>query len=181
LQETHYRLEWIAAQPALQIGRNKADYFVMDSCPIVLSRRVGRVAQGYAQRDYCASKKAYYYGVHLHGLCRPSPGQIAIGEQLVVEPADKHDITVAREMLFEMEQTGVLADKAYCSAPFADELEKCNQVNLVTPIKKKKDVELTLFEHAFNSIFSHCALYQSLFFLLAHKLNTLPNRKENVY
>lgn len=114
---------------------------LLDSMPIIVAKekRSGsaRTAWEICDKGYCASKKMYYYGVKLHSLNRRQPGTLPRPSISWVTPASTSDISAARDMLYDVYNIDIFADKAYCDAKWLANLADIN-TGLTTPIKLKK-------------------------------------------
>ena len=78
------------------------------------------------------SKKMMIFGFKLHMLI--TMGGLIIDFELA--PANERDLAVGRELLAEHDNRIVIGDKAYVSAPAAEELWQYNRIRLLT--KKRK-------------------------------------------
>lgn len=112
-----------------------------DSMPVVVAKagrsNIARAASDLCDKGYCASKKMYFYGVKLHGLCQSQYHKIPKMHYFRVAPASHGDITVAKDILQTAENINVYGDKAFADASWQAEL-KMRNVTLYTPIKLKK-------------------------------------------
>lgn len=117
--------------------------YVIDSMPIILAKgpRAARakVAQGVAQKSYCATKQIWYYGVKLHVLARRQVGQMPTPFAMGLTPAQEHDILALKRWSKGLTQGKVFADKAYVSEELASQLQAQGS-QLCTPQKKTKGV-----------------------------------------
>ncbi len=114
---------------------------LIDSMPIVVANQKrakgAKTAKELCDKGYCASKGMYYYGVKLHVLGQKQYQALPKVSMMCVTPASKNDLSVAKEMLADVRDIDLFADKAYASEPWAVELsERC--VTLFTPVKLKK-------------------------------------------
>ena len=87
------------------------------------------------------SKKEMIFGYKLHMLI--TLGGLIIDFELA--PASKLDLAVGRELLAEHENRIVIGDKAYISAPAAEELWQSNRIRLLT--KPRKNQKKQIPEH----------------------------------
>jgi hypothetical protein len=127
---------------------------LIDSFPIILasSKRSSsaKVAYGFADKGYCSSKGIYCYGVKLHVSAIGRPGTLPLPECTDVTPANGHDLNFLREISPHLHGCKIYADKAYI-----DEIErqmlKENNSEIRTPVKKKGQKTLSLFEQIFSA------------------------------
>jgi hypothetical protein len=117
---------------------------VQDSMPIVVASqkrsRSAKSAGEVCDKGYCASKNMYYYGVKLHvfgQLQYKTLPEIKIAQ---ITPASEYDLNAAKEMLFDIHDIDLFADKAFCSKAWKEDLA-ARGVRLFTPIKLKKGQE----------------------------------------
>jgi len=112
-----------------------------DSFPIVVAKggrsNTARAASDLCDKGYCASKKMYFYGVKLHGLCQSQYHKMPKMHYFRVAPASHGDITVAKDILQTAGYINVYGDKAYADSGWQAELETRN-VTFRTPTKLKK-------------------------------------------
>ena len=113
-------------------------YRLIDSMPIVLAARgrrfTAKVAPEIADKNgYCATKKMYYYGVKLHIMGCASSGTLPIPEFIGLTGAGMNDDKAYKQILPELYQNTVFADKAYYGDKNINET-----VELLTPVKKSK-------------------------------------------
>lgn len=132
---------------------------IMDSMPITVAKSsrsgVARVAPELCSKGYCSSKKEYFYGVKLHmrGYCRSNT--IPFPAQLQISSGNAYDLDVARSMLQNAENSVIFADKAYCDSNWASSLLEHQNIELVTPVKKKKgQISLDAADEIFSTAVS---------------------------
>ena len=116
--------------------------FVGDSIPIVVAggKRSGRakVANELCSKGYCASKDMWYYGAKLHtvGQCKykslPTPAMMTISK------ASEHDLHVEKEMLANVTNVRFFGDTAFADKEWQALMLRENNVEIITPIKRKK-------------------------------------------
>ncbi len=87
------------------------------------------------------SKKMMIFGFKLHMLI--TMGGLIIDFELA--PANERDLAVGRELLAEHDNRIVIGDKAYVSAPAAEELWQYNRIRLLT--KKRKNQKKQIPAH----------------------------------
>lgn len=115
---------------------------VLDSVPIIVAgnRRSSsaKVAPQLCSKGYCSSKDMYYYGLKLHfcGIVRPS--KIPAPQACWISGAEENDLTEARGFLETLRDCKVYADKIYADKELEDRLRSKQNVQLLTPVKKKK-------------------------------------------
>lgn len=110
-----------------------------DSMPIVTcsGKRKGKVATELCDKGYNATKGLYFYGVKMHSIGFYRADSLPVLEYLQLGPASEHDLTAQREVLEQMQDRVVVADKAYCDADLSTTLSQNNGA-LLTPVKYKK-------------------------------------------
>jgi hypothetical protein len=119
---------------------------VVDSMPIMMASEKrssdASVAPELADKGYCSSKGEFYYGVKLHAVAERRRGRLPIPGQVGLTSGSKHDLTALREVLPWIEGNGQLfGDKAYCSSDLEERLSREKNIDVYTPVKKKKDQE----------------------------------------
>ena len=114
---------------------------LVDSFPVALARQghrfKARVAPEIADHGYCATKKLYFYGVRVHVIGRNEPGTLPQPECMGLLPASANDGKVFDLIRPVLQQETVFGDKAY-QRPDAAEVEYTQQLQVLTPVKKKK-------------------------------------------
>jgi hypothetical protein len=138
----------------------KVSEHLIDSMPIIVASQKrshsARAAKSLCDKGYCASKGIYYYGVKAHVFGQKQHRSLPKPCMVRIAPASLNDLTVAKDMLSNVHNLDVYADKAYASEPWATELATRN-VSLFTPIKLKKgqnliDSSTKLFSSAVSSV-----------------------------
>ena len=123
--------------------------------PIVVagSRRSSRAkaASELCNKGYCASKGLYYYGMKLHVLAQCNARSASTPAIMTTSKASEYDLNVAGQMLGDVRNIRVFADKAYKSKRWEQQMLAENNVKIVTPIKLSKGQEKLLF---FDRLFS---------------------------
>lgn len=127
---------------------------LIDSFPVIMANAKrssrARVANEFANKGYCASKKLWYYGVKVHILGIRRTGTLPLADFIGVTPAGDHDLNAFRQISPCLENCKLFADMAYI-----DELEKQllkeQDTALHTPVKKKKGQQ---FPGLFDQLFS---------------------------
>ncbi len=87
------------------------------------------------------SKKMMIFGYKLHLLI--TMGGLIIDFELA--PASERDLAVGRELLAEHDNRIVIGDKAYVSAPAAEELWQYNRIRLLTKPRKNQKKQIPPF------------------------------------
>ncbi|NRA81832.1 MAG: IS982 family transposase [Pseudoalteromonas sp.] len=115
---------------------------LIDSMPIVLAKtkrsNQAKVAPELANKGYCASKSMYYYGVKLHILGHDRDGKMPMPTMIGLSPASSHDQPVFEQVAGELFGCDVFGDSAFKDQSFNLNLKEENQVQVVTPAKRKK-------------------------------------------
>ena len=124
---------------------------LIDSMPIILANAKrsskAKVAQELANKGYCSSKGIYYYGVKVHILGFKQPGTLPLPDYIGLTPASDHDLAAFRQIAPYLHGGKIFADKAYIDELEKQLLFKEQQLELYTPVKKKKNQKyLDLFE-----------------------------------
>lgn len=132
---------------------------VIDTAPIVVCKQQhsakSKTGKPLVNKGYCASKKMYYNGVKLQVIAQLRNNILPFPFDYEIESASVHDLTIAKQSLSDYKNLDVYADKAYCDETYKQDLFEYNDINLITPIKKKKGGnELTLFQKCFNYLHS---------------------------
>jgi hypothetical protein len=113
-----------------------------DSMPIMLAKqsRSGRakVAREMCNKGYCDAKEMWFYGVRLHTLSQSQYKKLPLPKQMQVAAASVHDRKVAEEMLHDVYGIDLFCDKAYINKKWQAHIKESNQINIITPIKRKK-------------------------------------------
>jgi hypothetical protein len=116
--------------------------FVNDSMPIVVagSARSGRAkaASEVCSKGYCASKDMWYYGVKLHSIARCNYKSLPTPALMSVSKASEHDLPVAKEMLCDVMNIRLFGDTAFADKEWQSHMFSENNVEILTPIKRKK-------------------------------------------
>lgn len=123
---------------------NERFYRIIDSMPIVMAqngrRFKAKVAPDIADKNgYCVTKNLYFYGVRLHLIGSYNIGSMPIPEYIGISAAGVADCKVYEQIIQELSVRNLFGDKAYQKnnqALFVD-----NQVEVFTPVKKKKHQE----------------------------------------
>jgi hypothetical protein len=117
---------------------------VADSMPIMIAsgKRSSRakVASGQlANKGYCSSKDTHFHGVKLHVVAEHRSDQVPLPCCAGLTPGSEHDLTALRRVLPQI-NGGQLpcGDKAYCDGPMKERLVEEQNLEVLTPIKKKK-------------------------------------------
>ena len=87
------------------------------------------------------SKKMMIFGFKLHLLT--TMGGLIIDFELA--PANERDLAIGRELLAEHDNRIVIGDKAYVSAPAAEELWQDNRIRLLTKPRKNQKKQISAF------------------------------------
>ncbi len=118
--------------------------WVVDSLPIVLAgpKRSGRarVAPDLADKGFCASKDLYFYGVKLHCVGNVQPSTIPLPCFLGLAPASASDHRIFEQVSPALFNGRTFGDKAYSDASHKERLCRDQNVELLTPIKKIKNL-----------------------------------------
>jgi len=116
-----------------------------------------KAARPFVSKGFCAAKKKYYIGVKLQIISQNRKNTLPIPFDYHIETASKHDLEIAKLTLpyIVLENIDLYGDKAYIDNDFQLELFENKNINVITPIKKKKgQSHFMLFQQAYNSIHS---------------------------
>lgn len=114
---------------------------LLDSMPIIMAQQGRRfnakVAPDIADKNgYCATKNMYYYGVKIHVVGSYTKGSIPVPEYIGLTASGVSDIRAYEQLLPELGNINLFADKAYQKGGKALFIEQDTQV--YTPVKKQK-------------------------------------------
>ena len=131
----------------------------MDSIPIVVagSKRSGRakIASDQCNVGYCASKDMYYYGVKLFILAQCNHKSKPTPSSMVTSKASEHDLVIAKELLESSSNIRVLCDMAFIDEEWHALMLAENNVEILTPIKRKKgQKQLPFWDRLYSSAVS---------------------------
>jgi hypothetical protein len=116
--------------------------YVNDSMPIVVAggKRSGRAktASELCNKGYCASKDMWYYGVKLHIFAQCNYKKMPTPALMTLSKASEHDLPVAKEMLSDVFDIRLFGDSAFADKEWQAFMFSENNVEVLTPIKRKK-------------------------------------------
>lgn len=133
---------------------------LIDSMPIILANakrsQTAKVARGFANKGYCASKGIYYYGIKLHILALKRINTLPLPDYIGITPARDHDLKALEIILPQLFDAELFADKAYVDELLKNIAEQDQNFHIHTPVKKKKGQErdLDYFEKLFSTAVS---------------------------
>ena len=132
---------------------------LLDSMPIIManSKRSSsaKVADQFANKGYCPSKRMYFYGAKLHVLGLKRPETLPLPDFIGLTPATDHDLTAFKIIAPHLVNGEVFADKAYVNELLKIQLKTEQNLDLNTPIKKEKgQEELFLFDKVLSTAVS---------------------------
>lgn len=136
---------------------NSLDYLI-DSLPVMLAvgtrANRGRVAPEIAKTGFCATKQINFHGVRLHSINNRKAGALPTPSRIWLREGNIHDLTALREIADELPAGITLfGDKDYSDAQLKAEL-KAREIRLLTPFKKSKKKDLSLWQKRFNKTVS---------------------------
>lgn len=115
---------------------------LIDSFPVFMAQGQrgdrARVAPELASKGHCASKKLYYYGAKVHIQAARHAGSLPLPEVIGLSKASEHDLTVCRPILSRLRSCRIFGDKIFFDRALKEQLETDQQVELHTPIRRKK-------------------------------------------
>lgn len=131
---------------------------LIDSMPIITcsGKRAGKVATQLTSKGYCSTKKLHYYGAKLHGIAFRRTGKLPMPEVFALSPASEHDLNAVREILPQLKNRCIYADKAYANKELNESLQKNARTSIITPVKQVKGESQLLrnFNKAADDLFS---------------------------
>jgi hypothetical protein len=143
---------------AIGLDANHSDYSI-DSIPIVVAgpkrSSKAKAASELCDKGYCASKDMWYYGIKLHTLAQCNYKTMPTPALMSVSKASVHDITVAKEMLRDVTNIRVFGDTAFIDKEWQNRMFSENNVEIVTPIKRRKGQQaLTYWNKVYSAAIS---------------------------
>lgn len=115
---------------------------IADSMPIMLAKEKrstqAKVAPQLASKGYCSSKGTFFYGVKLHAVVQRRPGALPVPTRVGLTPGNENDLVALRRVLPSLEGGQLYGDKAYCDGPMKERLAKEQNLEVHTPVKRKK-------------------------------------------
>ena len=118
---------------------------IADSMPIMMAgeKRSSQasVAPEFANKGYCSSKGTFFYGVKLHVVGERRRGSVPLPEYVGMTPGSENDLVALRRVLPEIKGRQLYGDKAYSDGPMKERLAEDQDLDLLTPVKKKKGQE----------------------------------------
>ena len=129
--------------------------FIYDSLPIVVagSKRSGkaRVANELCSKGYCASKDMWYYGAKLHTLAQSNCKSLPTPASMMISKASEHDLPIAKAMLDDARNIRVFSDTALADKEWQAYMLSENNVEILTPVKRRKGQKKLAFLDAMYS------------------------------
>ena len=129
--------------------------FIYDSLPIIVagSKRSGsaKVADTMCSKGYCASKDMWYYGVKLHIVAQSNYKALPTPALMMVSRASEHDFPIAKAMLDDAMNIRVFSDTALVDKSWQAAMLSENNVEVLTPIKRKQGKKKLAFWDAIYS------------------------------
>lgn len=122
--------------------RQEASVRIADSIPIMMAngKRSPRasVASEFADKGYCSSKGVFFCGAKLHVVAGRRPGTMPLPRRAGLTPGSENDLAALRQALPEIEGGQLYGDKAYCDAPMKERLAEEQNLDVFTPVKRKR-------------------------------------------
>lgn len=149
-------LEFIEKQ---HIVKNiQEDILLIDAFPIMLcsGKRNGKVATEIADKTYCASKNAWYYGVKMHTVAKRVTKKLPLIDFISITKASENDLIAVKPILHKLVNKSIFADKAYSDIPLNIQLMKEQNTYIYTPVKlvKGESDQRRQFKKAADDLFS---------------------------
>lgn len=115
---------------------------IADSMPIMMAKEKrssqAKVAPEFADKGYCSSKGVFFYGVKLHVVGGRQRGSVPLPECIGLTPGSENDLVALRCVLPTLEGGELYGDKAYSDGPMKERLCEEQDLDVLTPVKKKK-------------------------------------------
>ena len=116
---------------------------IADSMPIMLAKgqrasRAKVASDQLASVGYCSSKDTFFHGVKLHVVAEKRSERLPLPRQAGLTPGSENDLRALRRVLPTIEGGKLCGDKAYCDAPLKERLAEDQDLDVLTPVKKKK-------------------------------------------
>jgi len=115
---------------------------LIDSMPIVVAKQSrsnqAKVASDICDKGYCDSKKMWFYGVKLHVLGQSQYKTLPLPKLMQLAPASHHDRKISEEMLSDVFDMELFADKAYINSAWQADIFVNQKISILTPIKLAK-------------------------------------------
>ena len=115
---------------------------IADSMPIMMAKEKrssqATVASEFANKGYCSLKGVFFYGVKLHVVGQRRSGTMPVVECAGLTPGSENDLTALRRVLPTFENGELYGDKAYCDGAMKARLAKEQNLEVFTPVKRKK-------------------------------------------
>lgn len=119
--------------------------YAVDSCPVMVARpsySAGtKVGTGYCDKCYNAARQEWYYGVKLHVFVMLRPGRLPLLQAAQISPPSCPDLLAAKQMDRDCSPVSfgrLFADRAYCDVDWAESLEKCRDIEIITSRRRKR-------------------------------------------
>lgn len=119
--------------------------YAMDSCPVMVagpSYSTGaKVGTGYCDKCCNTARQEWYYGVKLHVFVILRPGRLPLLRAAQISPPSCPDLLAAKQMDRDCSPVSfgrLFADQAYCDVAWAESLEKCRDIEIITPRKRRR-------------------------------------------
>ena len=146
---------------------------ICDSFPVMLAEgrraKYARVARGLANYGYCATKNTWFHGVCVHVFRVQRPGSLPLPTHVGVAPASHHDLTVARQVLAELEGGFVVADSAYPCPSLAEQLKQEQNVEYRTSYRRQPGDPKKVIDTESRQLSGHRQPLEALFGWLERK------------
>jgi len=90
-----------------------------------------------ASVGHCSSKDSFYHGVKHHLVAERRSEQLPVPERAGLTPRSENDLRALRRVLPTIEGGVLCGDKAYCDGPLKERLAEDQNLDLLTPVRKK--------------------------------------------
>lgn len=128
------------------------DVFMVDSFPVIMANakrsQSAKVADHFANKGRCASKGFYFYGIKVHIIAQRRQNTMPLPTCIAISPASASDLRMLKIVLPNFRNARIFGDKVYIDAALNKQLLENQSVQLLTPVRKKKNQQTdpTLFE-----------------------------------
>ena len=96
---------------------------------------------GYCDKCYNAARQEWYYGVKHHVFVMLRPGRLPLLQAAQISPPSCPDLLAAKQMDRDCSPVSfgrLFADRAYCDVDWAESLEKCRDIEIITSRRRKR-------------------------------------------
>ncbi len=134
----------LIAEALVRVPRKEASRCVglVDSMPIIVAHEKrsshAKVAPELADKGYCASKQSFFYGVKLHIIGQRRRAAMPVPAWIGLTSGSENDLMALRQVLPRLKGGQLYGDKAYADGPMQARLAREQDLEMLTPAKKKR-------------------------------------------